>query len=53
MSKRSLQEFMKTEYELQRIENLDEEPCAPRKKKKSQEYDVKDCRIICFYAEKG
>ena len=51
MSKRTLKHFMTEEYRKQEIENEIYE--QPKKKLRSQNYSVKKCRIISFYAEKG
>ena len=42
---------MTEEYRKQEIENEIYE--QPKKKLRSQNYSVKKCRIISFYAEKG
>jgi hypothetical protein len=52
MFKRKLQEFISEEYIKQQNE-YEEEYNVPEKKLKSKKYDVKNCRIIAFYAEKG
>ncbi len=52
MFKRKLKEFISEEYIKQQNE-YEEEYNVPEKKLKSKKYDVKNCRIIAFYAEKG
>jgi hypothetical protein len=54
MHKKELQKFLNEEYQKQKEENEEDlRNKQPQKRLRSQKYDVKNCRIIAFYAEKG